>query len=107
MSPPQSLFLDESGLQRLLYGGQDGVGKTLRAAATALRLVNGKPQSALFLAELSVLYMRLEAGQISESEFAEREIELRDQLDQLQAQETGPSQSAEEKARRVEPANAY
>ena len=51
--------------------------------------------------------MRLEAGQISESEFAEREIELRDQLDQLQAQETGPSQSAEEKARRVEPANAY
>ena len=107
MSPPQSLFLDESGLQRLLFGGQNGVGKTLRAAATALRLVNGKPQSALFLAELSVLYMRLEAGQISESEFAERERELRDQLDQLQGQGTSPNQNAKPRVRQCEPANAH
>ena len=105
MSSPQSLFLDESGLQRLLFGGHDGVGKALRAAATALRLVNGKPQATLFLAELSVLHMRLEAGQISEAEFAEREIELRDQLDQLQGQGTGPDRNADPRVRPGEPAN--
>ena len=56
--------------------------------------------------ELGELYMRLEAGQISEQEFDAREKELLDRLDRLQAQETGPDPSAEEKARRVEPAHA-
>ena len=107
MIPPQSLFLEEPGLQRLLFGGQDGAGKIFCASATALRLAKGRPQSAFLLAELSELYMRLEAGQISEPEFAAREIELRDQLDQLQAQETGPDQSEEEKVPRVEPASAH
>jgi hypothetical protein len=59
------------------------------------------------MTELSVLYMRLEAGQISEAEFAERERELRDQLDQLQGQGTGPGHDAEPGARPGEPANAH
>lgn len=64
-------------------------------------------EPAQITAELSELYMRLEAGQISEPEFAAREKELLDRLDQLQAPETGPGQRAEEKARRVKPANAH
>jgi hypothetical protein len=63
-------------------------------------------EPAQITAELSELYMRLEAGQISEPEFDAREKELLDRLDQLQAEETGPGQSAEEKARRGKPANA-
>ncbi|MEM1164819.1 MAG: gas vesicle protein GvpG [Planctomycetota bacterium] len=38
-------------------------------------------------AELSSLYMRLETGEITEDEFDERETELLDRLDELQAEE--------------------
>jgi hypothetical protein len=63
-------------------------------------------EPAQITAELSELYMRLEAGQITEPEFDAREKELLDRLDQLQAEETGPDQGAEAKARRGKPANA-
>jgi hypothetical protein len=62
-------------------------------------------EPAQITAELSELYMRLEAGQISELEFNAHEKELLDRLDRLQSQETGPDPSAEEKARQVAPAN--
>ena len=64
------------------------------------QLAKHAPPSAFLLAKLSELYTRLEAGQISESEFTAREIELRDQLDQCQAQAAGPRPGAEENARR-------
>jgi len=57
-------------------------------------------EPAQITAELSELYMRLEAGQISEGEFAANETELLDRLDQLQAQEAGPTKAR--KARPVE-----
>ena len=40
-------------------------------------------------AELSDLYMMLETGKITESEFDAREKELLDRLDEIQDQETG------------------
>jgi hypothetical protein len=58
-------------------------------------------------AELSELYMRLDAGQISEQEFDSREKELLDRLDQLQGQEIEPGQIAEEKPRQVNPENEH
>ena len=39
--------------------------------------------------ELSELYMMLETGKITESEFDAREKELLDRLDEIQDQETG------------------
>ena len=39
--------------------------------------------------ELSELYMMLETGKISETEFDDREKELLDRLDEIQDQETG------------------
>lgn len=64
-------------------------------------------EPAQITAELSELYMRLDAGQISEPEFAARETELLDRLDQLQGQESGSSQSGEEQVQRVEPAKTH
>ena len=61
-------------------------------------------EPAQIAAELSELYMRLEAGQLTEAEFAAYETELLDRLDQLQAQEAGTGQSAKQKARPIEPA---
>ena len=58
-------------------------------------------EPAQITAELSELYMRLEAGQISEAEFAANETELLDRLDRLQIQEAGPA-----KTRRTRPVEA-
>ncbi len=40
--------------------------------------------------ELSDLYMNLDTGRITEAEFTAREKELLDQLDRLEASESGP-----------------
>jgi len=44
-------------------------------------------------AELSELYMGLDTGRITESEFDAREAELLDQLERLEAQESGSVKS--------------
>jgi hypothetical protein len=105
MIPLPSRFLEESGLLRRLFGDRDAAGNPSCATATILQLARHAPPSAFLLAKLSELYTRLDGGQISETEFTAREIELRDQLDQLQAQVAGPRQRAEEKARRIGSAN--
>lgn len=46
-------------------------------------------------ATLSELYLLLETGRITESEFTARERELLDRLDQLQAEDTDPGPSGE------------
>jgi hypothetical protein len=48
--------------------------------------------------ELSALYLKLESGQISESEFEEREAILLDRLDELEAVEEEAEVEEEEEA---------
>jgi len=49
MIPPKPVFLAESGLQLILFGGKGGVGKTSCATATALQLAKAAPQSKFLL----------------------------------------------------------
>jgi hypothetical protein len=50
--------------------------------------------------ELSDLYMMLETGKITESEFDAREKELLDRLDEIQDRETGIQNEEDEKKER-------